>query len=221
MRIGLFGGTFNPIHYGHLNCVAETAEAFDLDQVQLIPAAVPPHKAPGEIIAAHHRLAMVRLAIRDRPHLVVSDLELTREGPSYTVDTIGHYRDRAGDAAHHFLIIGLDSLLEIHTWKSFHRIFTLIPLIVMNRPDTLNPNQGDPLAAIQRYLTSRIDPGYGTPARTYTFEHPRLNPVFYIPVAPQPISATAIRRHIRRGLSLKGLVPPAVDDYIEQQGLYR
>ena len=224
-RIGLFGGTFNPIHCGHLNSVRETAAAFDLEEIHLIPSALPPHKDRQEIAAARHRLAMVKLAVAGMAEMDAVDLELTRQGLSYTVDTICHYQSMDRGGTRHFLIIGLDALLEINAWKSYQDIFRKIPIIVMYRPGILAKQELTPLSAMETYLQHEIDAGYtlagsrATPRGT--FAHPRFQPVHYLAVQPQPISATDIRRRVRRGLSLEGLVPPAVDDYIRSQGLYR
>jgi len=221
MRIGLFGGTFNPIHNGHLNCVRETAQAFQLDRIHLIPAAIPPHKNGGNIAAARHRLAMARLAIKGLDNWLVTDLEVARSGPSYTVDTIRHYLDGADGPTEHYFIMGLDSLLEIQAWKSFRQIVGRIPIIVMFRPDTLEAGRAEPFAAMHRHIVTHIDSGYVRSSLEKAFHHPRLQPIYYLAVRPQALSATAIRRRIRSGLPISGLVPDAVDDYIRTQGLYR
>jgi nicotinate-nucleotide adenylyltransferase len=118
MKIGLFGGTFDPIHFGHLRSALEVREACGLERVVLIPAAVPPHKGWGAMAAAADRLQMIELAVAGAPGLAVSDVELRRAGPSYTIDTIRDFQGEipGGEIA---LIVGLDAFLEIDTWKSF------------------------------------------------------------------------------------------------------
>jgi nicotinate-nucleotide adenylyltransferase len=221
MRIGLFGGSFNPIHNGHLRCLQESAEVFGFEQIHLIPNAIPPHKKRDELADARHRLAMTRLAIRGMKNWIVTDLELARKGPSYTVDTVAHYERLKTAGQRHYLIIGLDSLLEIHTWKSFRRIFDQIPIVVMFRPDIKTSRKITNLETIERYLRKHIDDRYTPISGQNAFGHPRRETVHYIGVQPQAISATEIRSRIRRGLTVAGLVPAAVADYIQTQGLYQ
>ncbi len=132
-RIGIFGGTFNPIHMGHLRTVWEVHCGFGLDETILIPSAAPPHKPAEGVIDAGDRLEMVRLAISGYDEFTVSDVELKRPGPSYTIDTVRHFKSVYPEDADFHLIIGLDAILEIDTWKSYRDIFRLIPFIVMMR----------------------------------------------------------------------------------------
>ena len=115
MRIGLFGGTYNPIHFGHLRAATEVREAFELDRVILIPAAQPPHKRAGNLAPSEDRLKMVRLAVENDPALEISDVEIRRSGPSYTFDTIQHFKEKLAADAQIYLILGLDAVLEIDT----------------------------------------------------------------------------------------------------------
>ena len=135
MRIGLFGGTFNPIHRGHLWAASEVIKRFNLDQFFLIPAALPPHKTPGAVANADDRLEMIHLAIADLSGLTVSDVELNRPGPSYTIDTVRHFKNTLANDSRIYLIMGLDAFLEIDTWKSYTELLEQIAFIVMARPN--------------------------------------------------------------------------------------
>ena len=125
MRFGLFGGTYNPVHIGHLRAALEVKEGFSLDEVFLIPAALPPHKMPGEVADADDRLHMLSLALEDAPGLTISDVELKRSGPSYTIDTVQHFKRNAPDQFQIYLIMGMDAFLEIDTWKSYDELLLL------------------------------------------------------------------------------------------------
>ncbi len=221
MRIGLFGGTFNPVHTGHLRAALEVREAFALDEVHLIPSAVPPHKDPRGIAPARHRVAMVRAAAGDQEGFVVSDAELRRRGPSYSVDTVADYRRRLPENGRLFLIIGGDAFREIHTWKSYRRLFEQVAFIVMVRPGARQRATAAELEEIGRCLHRHVDPGYDLQRRGRRFVHDRLQPVAVTEVTRLQISATRIRALIAEGRSIRYLVPDAVMDYIRRQGLYR
>ena len=134
MRVGLFGGTFNPVHWGHLRAAEEIRERFNLERVIFIPTNISPHKASRELIAAHHRLHMLEQAVKSNPYFLASDLELQRCGESYSVETISYFRQNAQDALTPFFIVGVDAFLEINTWKNFRELFSLCNFIVMTRP---------------------------------------------------------------------------------------
>ncbi len=137
-RLGIVGGTFNPIHVGHLRSAEEVREAFDLQRVVFIVSAVPPHKAPEGIIEAAHRYEMVRRAVRDNPGFDASSIEIDRRGASYTVDTLSYFRRRLGADADIFFILGLDAFSEIATWRDYNRLFELAHFVVTDRPTPQN-----------------------------------------------------------------------------------
>ncbi|HDQ45010.1 MAG TPA: nicotinate-nucleotide adenylyltransferase [bacterium] len=193
MRTGLFGGTFDPIHTGHL-ILAETVRAdVPLDRIVFIPAGIPPHKPDTPVGNPSQRLAMVRLAVQDHPDFYVSECEIAREGPSYTVDTLLHLRsleifrnDRI------FLIIGADNLVELHTWKDPGRIFDLAEVLCLSRP-------GDDIRRAAEPYRSRVR----------MIRAPLIS-----------ISGTEIRERVQTGRSIRYRVPDPVADYIAGQGLY-
>ena len=134
MRIGLFGGTFDPIHIGHLRAALEVKQGFDLDQIVIIPAAVPPHKKGHAVTDAEDRLKMVELGVSGYSGFSVSDVELQRAGPSYSIDTINHFKTASDKDTEIFFISGLDAFLEIDTWKSYKELLRQTAFIVIARP---------------------------------------------------------------------------------------
>src|SRR5215510_1256068 len=142
MNIGIFGGTFDPIHWGHLRSAEEVSESFGLERVYFIPASIPPHKRGQTHTPARDRLAMVRLAIAGKPRFAVSTVELRRPGVSYSVDTLREFARRLKRTDRLFFIIGLDAFREIGTWKDFGEIFPLCHFIVTSRPGS---KENDPL----------------------------------------------------------------------------
>ena len=221
MRIGLFGGTFNPVHLGHLRAALEVREVFELDEIHLIPSAVPPHKNLRGVADARHRLEMVRAAAGDQEGFVVSDLELRRRGFSYSVDTVTFYRRSLPAGGKLFLIIGGDAFREIHTWKSYRRLFELIPFIVMVRPEAADRHPAAIFRDIGRCLQQHVDGGYAWQSDKQRFTHITLQPVAVTEVTRLQISATRIRDLIAAGRSIRYLVPDSVMAYIRQEGLYR
>lgn len=220
MRIGLFGGTFNPIHIGHLRAAVEVREAYHLDEIWLIPAAVPPLKTGEQLAPATDRLEMVRAAAGSAGFRV-SEIELQRSGPSYSVDTLQDLQQTLPAQTQLFLIIGADAFLDIHTWKSYQRIFSLVPLIVMVRPGTAASHLPAVVDVVGRCLAEKVATGYAyQPARS-AFVHARRQPVFITAVTQLQISATHIRELVAAGRSIRFLVPDPVAAIIARKGLYR
>ena len=191
-RVGLFGGSFNPPHVGHLAVAEGARDAASLDRVLWMPAATPPHKQDDDIPAAEHRLAMTRAATEDHPAFDVSDLELRRAGVSYTVDTLRTLRREHPDTEF-LLLIGGDSLAQFHTWREPEAILDLAELLVYPRP-------GFDLSAVDEAVRRRAT----------ILDRPLLD-----------LSSTDVRGLLRAGRSARYLVPDAVLAYAGEHGLYR
>ena len=219
-HIGLFGGTFNPIHLGHIRVIREVKSGFDLDEILIIPSALPPHKISENVVDAKDRIEMIRLAFLNDPDFVISDVELIRTGPSYTIDTVRYFRAMMPESTQLYLIMGLDAFLEINTWKSFKDLFLLIPFIVMYRPVGGNDGKTSGWESLGHYLRSNISEGYTFSSSQSTYIHDKKQPVFVFDVSPVDISSTTIREHIKKGVSIKHLVPEIVEDFIKTKGLY-
>jgi nicotinate-nucleotide adenylyltransferase len=207
--IGLFGGTFDPIHVGHLRCALEVKEAFNLDQIVFILAAAPPHKVDRSIIDTKDRWNMVKAAIAGNPSFALSDIEIRREGKSYSIVTISYYHHRLKTGEGLFFIVGADAFSEIETWKDYPRLFTLCDFIVISRP-TFDPLQA-PVLQSEGFIQEERN----------RFLHPSGHSVTLLDVTPFGISSTEIRRIVKEGRSLTYLVPQAVEEYIMSKGLYR
>lgn len=201
MRIGLFGGSFNPIHLGHLIASRAVAEHLHLDKLYLVPASIPPHRTPKNLAAAHHRLAMLRLAVAGDPLFEVSDFEINQPGPSYTVLTVEEFARRLGPAAELFWLIGADSLPELANWYESQRLVDLCQVVTAARPGWEVP---DLSAMSRRFLATQIDR-----LKAGILQTPRID-----------ISASEIRRRIAAGLPIRYLVPDPVADYIATHRLY-
>lgn len=200
-KIGIFGGSFNPIHLGHLVMAQDAGEAFGLSRIIFVPAAIPPHKLTQTLVTPSQRLDMVRLALGDREAWDVSDEEARRGGVSYSIDTVRHFMTLYPEVDLHF-IIGGDTLPELHTWKDINELLDLCKFITMVRPgfdpETLrNHNLHlDPKHIDD--LISRVTVGH----------------IF-------DISSTEIRVRVAKNQSIRYLVPDAVDRYIHEHQLYR
>lgn len=212
--VGLFGGTFDPVHYGHLRPALEILEALALDRLLFIPAREPPHRGPPLATPAQ-RLAMLRLAVADQPGFVIDERELARPGPSYSVDTLRSLRAELGPDLPLCLIVGLDAFLGLGSWHRWEEIPTLANLVVAHRPGwRLEPGE-------------RGSEGALSWLRGHQLTEPRLlherpaGGVWLQPVTPLDISATGIRAHVGRGSSPRYLLPDPVWRYIQEQGLYR
>lgn len=221
MRIGLFGGTFNPIHRGHLWAASEVKKRFNLDQISLIPAALPPHKAPGQVAKADDRLAMINLAVADFSGFTVSDVELNRCGPSYTIDTIRYFKQALGEDARIYLIMGLDAFIEIHTWKSHQELLEQIAFIVIARPGEGYADARQGWQVLAAYLKSTLSADYQFGAADACYTSKGKQPIYIRDVKALDISSTEIREKVKKKQSIEGLVPPGVAGYIRLKGLYR
>jgi nicotinate-nucleotide adenylyltransferase len=212
--IGIFGGTFDPIHVAHLRAAEEARETLDLDEVRFVPAADPPHKDGEHVTPAPHRLAMLTLALADAPGLRPWGIELERPGPSYSVDTMRTLRATLGEAARLVFLIGRDAFDELHTWKDVETLLGLCDFAVMTRPPHL-----EPLAAARIPVATRrtlcYDPAIAG------FRHESGHRVVPLPITSLDVSASDIRTRVARGRSIRFLVPAAVQAYIERHGLYR
>jgi len=219
-RIGLFGGTFNPIHSGHIQVIQEVKKGFGLDKIFIIPSAIPPHKEPDGLVDAGDRIEMIRLSFSTHPDFSVSDVELKRSGPSYTIDTVRHFKSILPEDTELVLILGLDAFLEIDTWKSYKDLFLLIPFIVMSRGTEGEKRRVFARKTVEDYLKSKISEGYKISALQSSYVHEIKQPVFVFDVTPIDISSTKIRKLIKTGRPIKFLVPEIVEAFIKSKGLY-
>ena len=211
-NIGVMGGTFNPIHIGHLRSAEEVREAFGLDRVIFIPSADPPHKGKKGIINISDRLEFVREAVRDNPFFSASDIEARRDGKSYTVDTLKEMKDRLESGGDLYFILGLDAFLEIETWYSYRELFGLSHFVVTDRP---TPESHNPPFILPESLAALFEKTEGR-----TLRHTSGNRVYYHNISALDISATEIRRLVGEGASIRYLVPERVNDIIIQKGHY-
>jgi len=212
MRVGLFGGSFNPIHLGHLRAAEEDREALALDLVYFIPAAAPPHKPHGGLAPADHRLQMVRIATRGNRHFMVSEAEIRRSGPSYTIDTIRYFLSTMRGQPDLHLIMGADQFAELATWREADELVRLCNLAVHTR----HAEEGEPPAALSLAPIGHF--GY-TPMQDH-YMHSSGHTLSFIATTYLPISATLIRQKLAGGASVRYLVPDDVADYIQRHALY-
>jgi nicotinate-nucleotide adenylyltransferase len=212
--IGLFGGTFNPIHLGHLRSAEEIRDRFELDRLIFIPSSYPPHKEKEGMIAAPLRLEMVRRAISDNPRFSLSLVELERPGKSYSIETIEHFRRQFGRESHLFFILGLDAFLEINTWREYRALFGLCHFVVMTRP-------GFEKKFSSEHLPVELAGDFCYDTREDGFAHVSGFFVYPREITALDISSTRIRRDLQKGRSVKYLLPGPVEEYIHQNHLYR
>ena len=208
MRRGVMGGTFDPVHNGHLDVARAAAASLALDEVRLVPANLPPHRTPPRA-SAQDRLAMVELAVKDDARLQASDIELHTDGPSYTVATLDRLERLGIDLATLFFITGADAFRDIPSWRAFPAILDRCHFVAVSRPGCPAPALRQALAALAPRM---VDAAATIPT------HPAI---ILVDAPTAPVSSTDIRRLLAEGRSIDGLVPPAVASYIEQHGLYR
>lgn len=212
MKIGILGGTFDPIHFGHLRTAEEIGQKLDLEKVYLIPSSAPPHKPNDPIAPFHHRLAMVRMAAEGTPLLEALDLEGKRPGHSYSIETLKELNEMFSPEPDLFFILGTDAFLEIETWKEYQSLFDYAHFVIIQRSgheaEKLEPFLMKVRADIRRtgergvYMTSS---GKTVRVMVSTF---------------LGISSTALRHMIANGETVRFLVPETVREYIMEKGLY-
>lgn len=211
--VGILGGTFDPIHYGHLRLAEDLCDALGLAQVRIIPVSVPPHRAAPRV-TSQHRLQMARLAVQGNPRFVLDDRECRREGPSYTVDTLTELRDEVGAERALCLLMGIDAFLGLTTWSRWQQLFDLAHVVIAHRPGfSLDVD------ALPQALAEQVKSRWAPEANVL---HQRPGgAVLRQAVTPLDISATAIRAEIRDGRSPRYLLPDSVLDYIHRNQLYK
>jgi nicotinate-nucleotide adenylyltransferase len=233
---GLFGGTFNPLHQGHLAVILHVKEAFNLDTIHLIPSAIPPHKPASNLAPAADRFEMVKRSIANIPGLVVSDVEIHRRGPSFTIDTVQDFINNTPLATELRLIVGSDAFFEMDTWKRGRTLFSLIPTIVMIRPgeekqakdvasflqDVISNNYRpvDGERSFSAPISSDFISGSDSKSGSRSGSKSGVKPVYICKVPEIDISSTLIRRRIKLHLPVATLVPKPVEEIITQRGLY-
>ena len=212
-RIGVLGGTFDPVHNGHLALVEAAFAGLGLDSLVLIPAAVPPHKRNLSITPLVHRLAMLKLATAGRKGLYVSGLEAERPGPSFSVDTLSALRTHFGTEVTLFFLVGIDAFIEIQTWKYYQELPLLADLVVVDRAGTQSPRLDE--AVNSRFV------GYCPDAEHGGWRGPNgLGVIRPLSMEPVDISSTMIRDQIACGHAVVHLLPEAVAKYIQEQHFY-
>jgi nicotinate-nucleotide adenylyltransferase len=204
MRIAILGGTFDPIHNGHLAAAQSVAEAFQVDEVHFVPAFSPPHKESRGITSPFHRFAMVALATNAVDRFRASTIEVDSLRRRYTVETLESMK-QSYPGAELLFIIGTDMYQDIETWKDFRRLFGLARLVIVNRPGF--PFRED-VAPFQVLHEKQV------------VTNTKETAVFYLPFVQQPISSTGIRDDFRRGAEVRDCLPPLVWRYIERHSLY-
>lgn len=207
-RIGILGGTFDPVHIGHLRGALEVAEQFALDELRLIPSARPPHRGTPQV-SAEDRLAMVRGAVAGVPPLTVDDRELRRDRPSYTIDTLESLRCELAPDDQLFLVLGWDAFCGLPTWHRWEELLDHCHILVLQRPDI----GSEPPESLRNLLAAR---SVGNPQ---SLCGPGGN-IAFVWQTPLEVSATQIRERLASGRSVRFLVPDAVLAYIHAHGLY-
>ncbi|MEW6661323.1 MAG: nicotinate-nucleotide adenylyltransferase [Bacillota bacterium] len=198
LRIGLMGGTFDPVHLGHLVTAEEARDQFRLEQVIFVPAGMPPHKKDYRVTDALHRYEMTKLAIASNPYFHISDVEINRPGYSFAIDTVSYFAQAYGSNCRLYFITGADAILEILTWKQVHRLVDLCEFIAATRPG-YNLELDPTLEQLPPAARDRI----------HQLEVPALS-----------ISSTDIRCRVREKRTIKYLLPETVERYIIQKGIY-
>jgi len=211
----LYGGTFDPVHIGHIDIARRVSEVFEIEKVVFIPAQVAPHKIGRPVTPSVHRYAMLALATQDDPQLSISTFELDDPDRRYTVDTVAHFQRRLGNETELFFIMGADSWSEITSWREWERLLTMTNHIVVTRPG-FEPSIAHVGAVGERIVDLR---GTATEAATS-----RTTPrIYFTDAVMKDVSATRIRRLASEGRTdeLTDLLPPAVLEYIKKYGIYK
>ncbi|HHT50137.1 MAG TPA: nicotinate-nucleotide adenylyltransferase [Eubacteriaceae bacterium] len=200
-QIGIIGGTFDPIHYGHLIAASWARECLSLEKVIFMPAGTPPHKLKNNVLDPIHRYNMVLLAINDQPYFEVSSLEINRKGPSYTIDSARELTEKYREESTRILfIVGADSILELHTWKDYKKLLSKYYFIAVSREGYEKKQFYKRIEEIHNIYGKRI----------YNVEIPAIG-----------ISSTKLREMVKSNKSIRYLLPPSVEQYIKENSLYK
>lgn len=217
MKVGIFGGTFNPIHYGHLRAAEEVRERLRMDRILFIPSGSPPLKTK-EIAEARHRYEMTRLAILNNPFFELSDIECRRTGRSYTVNTVEELR-KAGPHTEFYFILGIEAFLDIPNWRQPERLVAFTDFIIISRPAfRFIDLQTSPYLKIKKSALKDLDNSVTEICMTALKSERK---VFLLRLTPIGVSSTEIRGLIKQDKSVKYLLPPDVQSYIITNGLYK
>lgn len=215
MRLGLLGGTFNPIHKGHIRAAQAVLVTFKLDKVYFIPAFIPPHKFSQEIASPEHRLKMVELAVESYPDFIPSSVEIEAGGKSYSINTLEKFQQMFPGSKIYF-IVGVDAFLEIDTWKDYERLLEKCSFIVISRPGyDLNDAKGILHGRLKRKI---ID--IGRYLKLDQTGKDKFNIILFY-FEGMDVSSTEVREKAKKGKSIKGLVPEGVESYIKKNNLYQ
>ncbi len=214
MRIAVFGGTFDPIHLGHLRVAEETFEGLGQDRVVFMPAFVAPHKEGRGAAEPEKRLEMARLAVEGNPNFEVSDAEIKRQSRSYTIDTVRELKEKGGKDLSLSLIVGTDSFNDITTWCEYERLFEMAGFIVVQRPGfpVKKPGEALPVELARKFW-------YDAEREAYMCSYGTS--IVYFSATHMAISSSDIRERVRDGSSIRYLVPEKVIEYIARHGLYK
>lgn len=209
--IGVLGGTFDPIHFGHLRTALDVTETLNLEQLRFIPCGEPPHREPP-VASAAQRLAMVQVAITGEPRFAADDREIQRGGPSYMVETLESLRDELGEQQSLALIVGLDAFAALDSWHRWQELIGLAHLIVMTRPgwSMQDISSADLQALVSEHRADDL-------ARCH---NQAAGCVIFCPVTELNISSTGIRQQLRAGRDVRFLLPESVRELIQQQHIY-
>ncbi len=212
MKIGIFGGTFNPVHFAHLRIAEEIRDTFRLKRVIFVPAATPPHKPLAENLSFERRLEMVKMAVEGNPFFSVSDIEGKRAGKSYSIDTLHQFRE-LHPADEFYFIMGSDSFAEFTSWKQYKAIFSCCNIVAITRP-------GVEIAGLREALPVDIAGDFCYYEAEKRLAHKSGHSVYYMVGTQLDISSTAIREMVKEGRSIKYLVPEPVEQFIHKQRIY-
>ena len=219
-RLGILGGSFNPIHNCHLSVAHQVHKALGLSRVLFIPSGDPPHKRDSSLAPADARFKMVQLATAGTSYFDASDLELRRTGKSYSVDTVRELQQRYGPSAELFFIIGLDAFLDFPTWKAPETLLHLCHMVVISRPGRSFQDLTN-LTLLPRLDAKTLTELDSRTAISLEIALPSSPGITCLSLPPCPISASEIRRRIQRGAPLANMLPPPVESYILQRNLYQ
>jgi nicotinate-nucleotide adenylyltransferase len=214
MKWGLLGGTFDPIHTGHLRCAEEILEIFDLNRIIFVPASKPPHKIHGDITSFHYREQMITLAIEGNPVFSFSDVEKRRENTSYSVETVEYILKKYMENLELYFILGQDAFHAIQTWKEWEKLLLLCNFVVMTRPGYENKG-------LEGILPASFSSKFTYDDDVKGFSGPTGHVIFFREVTFLDISSSDIRQRVRQGKSIKFLVPETVRHYIAKNSLYK